>query len=505
MTQTAIHAVKRQSVWAIDKPLWQSRAGWRVVLALGLLGALAGCASVDRQTVAQTAPVPSQWYTALPHGGSVEQLTRWWEKLSDPLLFKLMLATQKESPTLAAAASRMAQARALRVQTGSIQGPQLDINASGSRSVSTPGFSTQPVATGQAGMQMSWELDVFGARRAEKESSQMMLESAIADWHDARTLVAAEVGLTYLHYRFCMAELALSQQELASREKSAKLADASAAAGLMSASQAAMVRAAWADTANRLQQEQLGCEYKVKAMVVLSGIPEPELRKDIAANQAHADRLLANTSWLDGLFNIAELPGQVLVQRPDVFMAQSDVIAAAYDVDAAKAARWPRLSLAGFVGRGRSEIQGKTTEMEVWTAGPLALSLPLLDWGRRGAKVDAANTRYEEAAVKYRAKVRQAVRELEEALLHLQASAERVKTGQTSSDAYRIVLDSAQARSRAGLASLVDLEEARRGAIVADRNLLASKRDRMYAWIELYRAAGGGWTAEAVTQTLAQQ
>lgn len=466
---------------------------------------LAGCASVDRQTVAQTAPAPSQWQTALPHGGSVEQLTRWWEKLSDPLLVKLMLGAQKESPTLATAASRMAQARALRVQTGSALAPQLDITASGSRSVSTPGFSTQPVSTGQAGMQLSWELDVLGARRAEKDSAQMALESAIADWHDARTLVAAEVGLNYLHYRFCMAELALSQQELASRETSAKLAQASASAGLMSESQAAMVRAAWADTANRIEQEKLVCEYKVKAMVVMSGIPEPELRRDIAANQAHADRLLANTRWLDGLFNVVELPGQMLVQRPDVFMAQSDVIAAAYGVDAAKATRWPRLTLGGFVGRGRSVVAGKTTEMEVWTAGPLALSLPLLDWGTRGARVDAAQARYEEAAIKYRAKVRQAVREVEEALLHLQASAERVKTGQTSSDAYRKVWDAAQARSRVGLASVSDLEEARRGAIAADRNLLASKRDRMYAWIELYRAAGGGWTTEAVSQTLAQQ
>jgi multidrug efflux system outer membrane protein len=482
-------------------PLWAKRlVAWGAACAV-----LAGCATVDRQTVAQTAPVPEQWYTALPHGGSVEQLTRWWDKLSDPLLIKLMVATQKESPTLAAAASRMAQARALRVQTGSAQGPQLDVAASGSRSVSTPGFSTEPVSTGQVGVQMSWEIDVFGARRAEKGSAQMALEAAIADWHDARTLVAAEVGLTYLHYRFCMAELALSQQELASREKSAKLAAASASAGLMSAAQAAMVRAAWADTANRVQQEQLGCEYRVKAMVVLSGIAEPELRRDIAANQAHADKLLANTAWLDSLFNIVALPGQMLVQRPDVFMAQSDVIAAAHNVDAAQAARWPRLSLAGFVGRGRSVVAGNTTEMEVWTAGPLALSLPLLDWGTRGARVDAAKARYEESAIKYRAKVRQAVREVEEALLHLQASAERVKTGQTSSDAYRTVLGSAEALSRVGLASQVDLEEARRGAIAADRNLLASKRDRMYAWIELYRAAGGGWTEQAVSQTLAQQ
>jgi NodT family efflux transporter outer membrane factor (OMF) lipoprotein len=481
------------------------RLRWRVLAVASAASLLAACASVERQTVADAAPPPAQWYTALPHGGSVDQLTRWWEKLSDPLLVKLMMGAQKESPTLAAAASRMAQARALRVQTGSVLAPQFDVGVTTSRSVSTPGFSTQPVDTAQAGVQMSWELDVFGARRADRDSAHAGLEAAIADWHDARTLVAAEAGLTYLHYRFCMAELALSEQELASREQTAKLAALSSQAGLMSASQAALVRSAWADTANRVQQERVGCEYRIKAMVVLSGIPEPELRKDIATYQEHADRLLANTSWLDGLFNIASIPGQALVQRPDIYMAQSDVISAAYNVESSQAARWPRLSLSGFVGRGRSEIQDKATEMQVWTVGPLSLSIPLLDWGQRSARVDAARTRYEEATLKYRAKVRQAVREVEDALLHLRTSDERVKSGQTASEGYRKAMEAMQASHKAGLASQYELEDARRAHLVGARNLLASKRDRMYAWIELYRAAGGGWSPEAVNQTIAQK
>jgi outer membrane protein, multidrug efflux system len=475
------------------------------LLLVGSVVGLAGCASVQRQTVVESVKPAPQWYNALPHGGRVESLSKWWDQLSDPLLVRLMMATQTESPTIAAAASRMANAYAARVQAGSVQAPQFDVTASGNRSVSTPGFSTQPVAVGQVGVQMAWELDVFGARQAGKQAAQMELETAIADWHDARTLVAAEVALTYLNYRFCSAQLAHSEKELASREESARLAQLSARAGLMPEANAALVQSAAADTANRIHNERRECEGMVKAMVVLGAIEEPELRRELAANQAHADKLLADTSWLDALFNIEHIPGQVLTQRPDIFMAQNDVMGAAYDLDATQAARWPRLSLAGFVGRGRSRVNGATTDIEVWTAGPLALSLPLIDWGTRSARVDAAKARYDQMALQYRAKVRQAVREVEDALLHLHTSAARVQSAQTAAQGYRLSLTATQAKYQAGLSSLSELEEARRLHIVGDRNLLASKRDRVFAWVELYRAAGGGWSPEAVTQTLSQK
>ena len=54
-------------------------------------------------------------------------------------------------------------------------------------------------------------------------------------------------------------------------------------------------------------------------------------------------------------------------------------------------------------------------------------------------------------------------------------------------------LDAAQRRYEKGFDSLIDLEEARRSKLSAETALVSLQRERIAAWIALYRAAGGGW------------
>ena len=66
----------------------------------------------------------------------------------------------------------------------------------------------------------------------------------------------------------------------------------------------------------------------------------------------------------------------------------------------------------------------------------------------------------------------------------------------SAASGYRASLDATTARWRAGLASLVELEDARRTALAAENALLALQHERQLAWIALYRAAGGGWDGQ---------
>ena len=119
--------------------------------------------------------------------------------------------------------------------------------------------------------------------------------------------------------------------------------------------------------------------------------------------------------------------------------------------------------------------------------------MPIFDGGRRAANVDAAQARYDEAAALYRARVRQAVREVEEALVQLQSTAARQTDTARAVDGYRASFTATQARFDAGLASLVELEDARRTLLAAQTTATALQGERMAAWIALYRAAGGAW------------
>ena len=122
--------------------------------------------------------------------------------------------------------------------------------------------------------------------------------------------------------------------------------------------------------------------------------------------------------------------------------------------------------------------------------------MPLFDGGRRAALTDAAQARYDEAAALYRAKVRQAVSEVEQALVRLQSTAERNASARTAAEGYRASFDATEARWRGGLASLVELEDARRTALAAENALVALQHERQASWIALYRAAGGGWDGQ---------
>lgn len=109
----------------------------------------------------------------------------------------------------------------------------------------------------------------------------------------------------------------------------------------------------------------------------------------------------------------------------------------------------------------------------------------------------AAVARYEAAANLYRATVRRAVREVEESLVNLDSIAARSDDAQIAIDGFMTSFDAAQLRYKKGFGSLIELEEARRSKLGAETALVSLQRERIAAWIALYRAAGGGWQSPA--------
>jgi outer membrane protein, multidrug efflux system len=443
---------------------------------------LAGCA-VTRPSATTPVEPPPQWYAPLPHNGKLSDLSSWWQQFSDPLLVELIESAQAVSPTIASARSRVEQVRAVRVAAGAALAPALDAFASADRGNQPP----LPLSTvTQAGLQASWEIDLFGGNRAAADAAQARLAGAQAGWHDARVSVAAETASSYVGLRTCQLQLEIAENDAKSRAETARLADLSEKAGFTAPATAALARASASEGAARARQQRAQCEIELKALVALTALPETQLRAKLTAPGAGPARTAV-------LMNVAAVPAQVLEQRPDVYQAELEVAAASADVGSARAQRFPRLTLTGSIAAGVVRIGGADTDAQTWAIGPLALSLPIFDAGRRAADVDAAQARYEEAAALYRARVRQAVREVEEALVTLESTRTREEDVQRAVDGYRISFVATEARWRGGLASLVELEDSRRTLLVAELTLVGLQRDRSAAWIALYRAMGGGW------------
>ena len=444
---------------------------------------LAACA-VPRPPEKVAPSAPPDWHAPLPHGGTLADLRRWWEQFDDPLLVDLIGAAESASPDIASAGTRIAEARSARAAARSALLPSLDANASAVRGNAQTGIPLSTIV--QGGLQSQWEIDLFGGNRARADAAQAQLAGAEAGWHAARVSLAAETATSYVDLRTCERLLQVTRNDARSRAESVRLTQPSADAGFTAPAVAAQARASAAEGAQRTAQQQAQCDLDVKALVALTGLPEPELRRKLAAPWKEPTGIARAA--------IPSVPAALLAQRPDVYQAERAVESASADVGSARADRLPHVSLTGQIGLGVVHANGQTIDMQTWQIGPLALTAPLFDAGRRAAAEDAAVARYDEAVVAYRAQVRQAVREVEQALVNLDSARRRSVDARVAAEGYHASFVATEARYRSGLGSLIEVEDQRRAALAAETTLVTLQRDRIAAWIALYRALGGGWS-----------
>jgi multidrug efflux system outer membrane protein len=429
--------------------------------------------------------LPERWQATLPHGGDVQALADWWRRFDDALLPELVAQAQASNPSLAQAVARIGQARAGLQSAQAQRWPGVTLNAQAQRGA---GAATNFIASSQASVvaDAQWEIDLFGATRAQVAAAQARSEQAQLGWHSARVSLAADVAQTYVGLRSCEAQRGVFDEDARSQQQSAGLTREKVRVGFESPANGALADGAAADAGNRAIAQRADCEVLLHSLSVLSGRAVAELRTRLAARSGQLPQPAA--------FSVATLPTQLLAQRPDIAAAEREVVAAAAEVGVADAARYPRLTFNGSIGLASLRAGGTTNDGSSWGFGP-ALSLPLFDAGQRAANRDAAMARYDEARAALDGRLRTAVGEVEEALLRLDSANRREADALRAAQGFRDYFAAAEARWRSGAGSLIDREDARRIALNAQSALLTVQRERVASWVTLYRALGGGWSA----------
>lgn len=450
---------------------------------------LAGCATPAPLLPDADRNVAAQWHAQLPHEGQLSDLSLWWSQFNDSLLLKLIDAGQCVSPTIAEATARVADARANRAAQRASLLPLLEALSSGSRQRSE---LAQPLTTtSSANVNVSWELDLFGANRAGARAARARFESSQARWHEARILVAAEIASIYTDLRMCEMLVGQAEREVESYEQTTAAVSLLAKAGFETEAAAEQARATAAQGRSNLVEQRSSCDLLIKSLVSLTDSDEFLLRRELRANAATLPSPVDLT--------VASIPAEVLAQRPDILAAARDVEMASAEASRAEAQRWPRITLAGSIGNSRVSSGGITTDGQIWSVGPIAVTMPLFDGGARKANAAAAHARYRASAVIYAARLREAVREVESALVALESTASRDVDVLLAAQGFASAYAAANERYKQGAASLFEIEELRRSMIAAERTVVTLQRDRVVAWIDLYRAAGGGWSPDAAS------
>ena len=180
------------------------------------------------------------------------------------------------------------------------------------------------------------------------------------------------------------------------------------------------------------------------------------------------------------------------LRRPDVRAAEQALIAANANIGAARAAFFPRIALTSSLGTASSALSGLFgSGSEAWTFQP-SLSLPLFDAGRNQANLDLAEARKVISVAQYEKSVQQAFREVADLLaartrLRQQLDAQE-STERTQAQRLTIV----EARYRGGIASYLELLDARRDALAAQHGTVVLRRQWLSTSNQLFKTLGAG-------------
>lgn len=462
------------------------------LIALCAAALLAGC-STPRPSATVELPTPKGWYAPpLAHQGDNTQLAEWWKQFNDPILSDWIARAQAQSPSVADARAQVLAARAGLAGAQAAAGPQLGLTASATRGQSE---ADQGAATFlSAGLSASWELGLWGEQAGRTRQARAQEASARAGWHDARVVVAAQAAAAYFEHRLCLEQLGVATRDAQSRAITAENNRVSEQAGFTAPAVAALARASSADAAGRASQQTAICERQVKSAAALTAQDEPAVREQIAS--APALQTVLGQGRLDTALSVKAVPADLLRQRPDVHRAQLEVLSTSEGVGVARAALLPSLSLSGSWLRNRLSSGGTQVNYNTWSVGPLLLNFPLLGRGALQANVGQAQGAFEASVSAYASALRQAVAEVEQSLVDLSSLQERAASNGIALAGYSQSFDATQARYTVGLASLNELEEARRLRLSAESGSVVLVQERLRAWLSLYLALGGGFDAD---------
>ncbi|ESQ86124.1 hypothetical protein AEAC466_02735 [Asticcacaulis sp. AC466] len=439
---------------------------------------VAGCAGPRQGApLAASLTPPVQW-----RGQTGEGILSpgWWRSFNDPVLDRLVETALANNTDIAIAAARVEEARAqFRVSEGALL-PSIGASAGGAHARALSAATGLPVTqtSGQVGLQVSYEVDLFGRLRNASAAARAALAGSEANREAVRLSVAAATASGYVTLRALDARLTLLKDTLATREKALASARHRAETGY----------------SPRLELEQADAEYQAAAQL----IPVTELairRQEDALSLLLGDspRAIERGAAFDALTIPSvpqSLPSQLVRRRPDIAQSEAQLAAADRSLDVARAAFLPVFNLTASGGVVGSDLLPRN--YDVFSLGGSVLQ-PLFQGGRLTANADAAASRRDQAAFAYRKTALNAFREVEDGLAAVDGLGQQETVLARQRDALAQTYSMAQKRFGAGYSPYLEQIDAQRALLQTELLLIQARSDRLNATITLYQALGGGY------------
>ena len=451
---------------------------------MALMTVLPACTtlSADDSTLPDM-QIPAAW--SQPNAGSAAPvatpLAQWWQRFNDPQLTALVEQALKANTSIRSAQAALQQSRALRdVKTAGLL-PGVSASTSVQRSQTN---SNSAANSFRAGLDASWEPDVFGVKRSALNATEADVQVSEASLADLQVSIAAEVALAYIQLRGLQTQLVVAASNLASQQETLQITDWRAQAGLTTSLEVEQARTSSEQTSAQLPALEATIATTRHSLAVLTGQSPSTLESLLESVQAipQAPEELA-----------LAIPAQTLRQRADVRAAEHRISAALARVSAADAARYPSFSISGSVGLNSLTLAGLTSGATVVNALLGSVSIPLFDGGAARAQVRAQEAALEQARVSYQSVVLTALKDVEDALVVLKGDRTRLTHLQGAATAAGNAALLAQQRYASGLIDFQTVLQTQRTLMTAQDSVASTEADISTDHVRLYKALGGGW------------
>jgi outer membrane protein, multidrug efflux system len=433
--------------------------------------------------------LPAEWKNAagFPVASPSRDLSRWWGRFNDPTLNRVISIALESSPDMKSAIARVREARANRDAAYSGLFPTLTGGASAnSRRNRNDGSGTTSSNSYSAGLDASWEVDLFGRNRSAVDTASANLGAAGENLNSVHAALAAEVATVYTSLRTNEARLAVLKSNIKTREETAQLAGWRLKAGEADTLESTQAESSLETARASLPSLQQAISQGKNALALLAGRAPGGLDSTLSTSRGIP---MPPTSLAIGI------PADVLRQRPDVRLAGYQVMAAASATRTVEATRYPSLNLSGSLGLDTTS-SSKLFDPESAAASIAGgITSPIFDAGRIRANIAAASASEEQTIENYRKIVLTALSETEDALIACRRSAERLATLEKATALARESDEVARQRYEAGEIDFLDVLDSQRTLLGLEDNLLSTRTDRTTAYIRLYQALGGGWSS----------
>lgn len=456
-----------------------------VPLLLATAIALSACAVGPDYRAPEVAPAHIERAAAAGFDQSRFQAA-WWRQFDDPTLDALVGEALSENRELRIAFARLRAARSIRDDAANDRFPTVTAGASAEYGeAQQPGFSEErsSIERYDLGLDMAWELDLFGRVQRRIEASEAQSEAAEAELYQLQVSLVAELVDAYGQLRGAQLRERIARKNLENQRSSHRLTEQLRDAGVGSELDVLRADARLAATEASLPQLQAQQTRATNRIATLLGQRADRLSVDLTPRELPA---------IAKALPVGD-PTELLRRRPDILAAERQLAAATANVGVATADLFPRVSLSGFLGfiAGRGSQIGSSAA-QAWGVAP-SITWAAFDMGTVRARLRGAEADAEGALANYEQQVLLALEESENAFSDYARAQERLLALLRQSGASRAAAEQAAIRYREGTVDFLVLLDAERERLAAEDAQAQAEIEVYRGVVGLYKALGGGW------------